>query len=350
MIRVLVVEDSPVVREFLIYLLESDPQIKVVGQASNGIEAIEAVTRCQPDIITMDIQMPKMDGFEATRQIMARWPTPIVIVSGNIDVREVETTFRTIQAGALAVLERPAGIGHADHETIVRQFLQTVKLMAEVKVVKRWNHQKAEKKQASAPVPRVGGQHVRLVVIGASTGGPLALQTILSRLSPKVCAPLVIVQHMAHGFVHGFAQWLGNSCSWPVQVAEHGSVAVAGHAYVAPDGCHLTVQPGNVLTLTPGDTGEGLCPAVDRLFASIADNGARQTAGILLTGMGKDGAHALKRMRDAGAITIAQNEDSCVVYGMPGEAVKIGAASHVLAPDQIADLLTDLSDARREEK
>ena len=237
MIKVLVVDDSPVVREFLVHILSSDPVITVIGTADDGEEALDIVRRQRPDVITMDIHMPKMNGLDATRLIMETDPTPIVIVSGTEDPSEVATTFNAMDAGALAVLRRPAGIGHPDHEAMAQDMIQTVKLMSEVKVVRRW-----PRKRPAAPTPRTGNvglaresARIRIVAMGASTGGPPALETILAALSKDFPVPILIVQHMAPGFIKGFARWLATSSGLPVHVATHGESLLPGHVYVAPD-------------------------------------------------------------------------------------------------------------------
>ncbi|MEJ1959783.1 MAG: response regulator [Nitrosomonadales bacterium] len=198
MIKVLVADDSPVVREFLVYILGSDPDIRVVGTANNGEEAIEAVKHYRPDVITMDIHMPIMDGLEATRRIMETYPTPIVIVSGSSDPRENMTTFRAMEAGALAALCRPAGIGHPDHEATAEELVQTVKLMAEVKVVRRWPQMRRET-AAPATAKRAGNgaAKIKVIAIGASTGGPPVLHTILRMLPPDL--PRAGIDCPAHG-------------------------------------------------------------------------------------------------------------------------------------------------------
>jgi two-component system chemotaxis response regulator CheB len=215
MIKVLVVEDSVVLREFLVHVLGLDPELRVVGTARNGEEALESVTRLRPDVITMDINMPRMNGFEATRRLMETRPTPIVIVSGSWDPDEVATSFRAVEAGALAVLPRPAGIGHPEHAAMAAHLVQTVKLMAEVKVVRRWGRPKREAtlpsvfREAEArpgPMPA----EVEAVALGASTGGPLVLQTILSGLPGDFPASVFLVQHMAAGFMQGFVDWLAH--------------------------------------------------------------------------------------------------------------------------------------------
>ncbi len=347
MIKVLVVEDSLVIREFLIQILNSDPEIEVVGSARDGEEAVTAVKEKAPDVITMDIHMPKLNGFDATRKIMETNPTPIVIVSGSSTAEEIATTFHALESGALAVTKRPAGIGHPDHDATVKELIQTVKLMSEVKVVKRWPRvqKKAEYVQPLPPA-RVKLKEVvpdiQLVAIGASTGGPIVLQKILSQLPQNFPVPVVIVQHMAAGFVQGFTEWMGESLNVPIHVAQNGEYLLPGHVYVAPDAYHIAVTGGNRVTLRQEEPENGLRPSVSYLFRSVAEMYGRRAIGVLLTGMGKDGAKELKQMKESGAVTIAQDKDSCVVFGMPGEAVKLDAATYVFSPEKISEALISL--------
>lgn len=347
MIKVLVVDDSATVREFLAHILRSDPKVEVISTASDGVEALAAVKARQPDVITMDIRMPKMSGLEATRVIMERHPTPIVIVSGTLDSEEV-ASFRALEAGALAVLPRPAGIGHPEHEAAAKQLVQTVKLMSEVKVVRRWSrHRQPEQTRlVSPPAETASGRtsaKIKVVAIGASTGGPVALQRILSGLPKDYPVPVLIVQHIAAGFVHGFSEWLTQASGFPVQIAKHDDQLLPGRAYIAPDGFHMTVNADLRITLGDGEPENGLCPSVSALFRSVADSLGQESAGVLLTGMGRDGAKELQLMREKGAITIAQDEESSVIHGMPGEAIRLGAATYVLPPERIAALLTGLA-------
>jgi two-component system, chemotaxis family, protein-glutamate methylesterase/glutaminase len=352
LIKILVVEDSPVVSEFLAYILNSDPDIRVVGNARNGEEAIEAVKRYRPDVITMDIHMPKMDGLEATRRIMETDPIPIVVVSGSTDPHENTMTFRAVEAGALAVLRRPAGIGHPDYEATARELVQTVKAMSEVRVVRRWPRMRREQvlpstaqaNPANAPVKAPA--KIKVVAIGASTGGPPVLQTILAMLPGNFPLPVLIVQHMATGFIASFAEWLSQSSGLPVHVATHGEQMLPGHVYIAPDDCQMKVGHGGEIVLSGDAPENGLRPSVSYLFRSLAEVYGGEAVAGLLTGMGRDGAAELKLLRDRGAVTIAQDKDSSVVHGMPGEAIKLDAATFVLAPDKIAAALVSLVNSR----
>ena len=342
MINVLIVEDSRVVQQFLVYVLSSDPEIRVIGTTNNGEEALEFLKREKPDVITMDIHMPRMDGFETTRKVMAACPTPIVIVSGSVQPNEVSTTFRAIEAGALAVVPRPSGLGHPEYERSARTLIQTVKAMSEVKVVRRWR--RASSPNSADPVADVkkGPDAVEIVAIGASTGGPVALQALLSGLASDFSAPIVIVQHMTAGFMVGFVQWLAQSSSLPVQVASHGQQAQPGHVYLAPDSLQMSVDSGCRIVLSNDEPENGLRPSVSYLFRSVANRFGKNAVGVLLTGMGKDGAEELKLMKDKGAATIAQDKDSSVVHGMPGAAIQLGGASYVLPSDRIAGALARL--------
>lgn len=349
MIKVLVVDDLPVVREFVTHILNSDPDIRVIGTACNGEEAIEAVRDMKPDVVTMDVHMPKMDGFEATRIIMETTPVPIVIVSGSVDQREVSMTFRAVEAGAVAFVARPAGIGHPDHEKTVKELLQNVRAMSGVRVIRRWPRSTREDKARSLPEKAVGrgAAEIELVAIGASTGGPVVIQGILASLPREFPVPVLVVQHMAKGFTRGFAEWLAITSGIPVKLAVHGEPYHPGCAYIAPDGFDMLVEKGGRILLRQGDSSNGHCPSVSHFFRSVAEVHGGNAVGILLTGMGKDGAAELRLMKEQGAVTMAQDEESSVVYGMPGEAEHLDAATYLLSPDLIIDALKRVVGSRQ---
>lgn len=340
-VRVLVAEDSPTVQELLVHILNADPGIEVVGTANNGKRAIEQAARLKPDAITMDFHMPVMNGLEATRRIMETAPVPIVIVSASCVPEEVESAFLAVEAGAVAVANKPQGTGSPEHEADARELVQAVKMVAGVKLVRR----KAKKRElpfTPVALPKVR-PFITLVAIGASTGGPPVLRTLLSRLPPEFPAAVLIVQHMAVGFIAGFAEWLSQITGFPVQLATDGAKLQPGHAYIAPDGYHMLLGSGNRIKLTQDKPENGSRPSVSHLFRSIALNSAGNSVGVLLTGMGRDGADELGLMKTNGAITIAQNEESSAIFGMPGEAVKRGVVQYVLPPEGIADLLLSLA-------
>jgi two-component system chemotaxis response regulator CheB len=345
-IRVLVADDSEVARDLIAFLLNVDPAIEVVGTASNGEMAVEMASRLKPDVITMDIHMPRLNGYEATRRIMETCPTRIVMVTASALPFEVAETFKALEAGALTVVGRPLGPGHAEFDVSARELRQTVKLMSEVSVVRRWEKSKAPAAADAPPVHCNGTVPIRLVAIGASTGGPLVLETLLSQLPAGFAAPIAIVQHMSAGFTEGFANWLGETSGFPVELARHGTQMRNGQAYVAPDNYHMCVNDDGMIVLVDAPPENNLRPAVSYLFRSVNKAFGSQAVGVLLTGMGCDGAAELKAMREAGAITIAQDKHSSVVNGMPGAAVELGAVQHVLAPDEIAALLRRLVGGR----
>jgi len=344
-IRVLVVDDSPVLRELIVHLLEEDPAIQVIGTAANGQEAVEAVQRTRPDVVAMDYHMPTLDGMGATRRIMETHPVPIVIVSGSSVPGEAVAAFRLLEAGALAVVEKPPGIGHPGHPAAVAQLVQTVKLMAEVKVVRRWPAHKRKPETAAAPTPMPRTPALagtRLVVIGASTGGPVVLKTVLLGLPKSLPAPVFIVQHIAAGFTQGLADWLTQATGFPVQVAQDGQWPLPGHAYLAPEGVHMKIGVDGTIVLDEGPPENGHRPSVSQLFRSAAP-WSPHVVGVLLTGMGRDGAAELKLLKQQGAVTLVQDEASSVVHGMPGAAIELDAATHILDPLQMASILAGLA-------
>jgi two-component system chemotaxis response regulator CheB len=348
MIRVLVVEDSGVARELIKHILSSDPEIRIIGTAGDGEEALKFVAKDKPDVITMDIIMPNMDGFEATRRIMESQPIPIVMVTATLVQEEVNRTWQAVEAGAVAVLEKPR-YPCTDEEAA--RLIQTVKLMSQVKLVRRWKSRPTvPQPQPTEPRRSVVVQKdkpprkdVAAVVMGASTGGPQALHQILSRLPADFPVPILLVQHISPGFTVGFVQWLNRAVPLEVRLPVHGDRAQAGKVYVAPDGHHMKIDKFMRILLTKEDPVGGIRPSVSCLFRSATEALGAGALGILLTGMGRDGAEELAEMKNQGATTIIQDEESCVVYGMPGEAAKLGAATYSFPPEKIAGFLQKLA-------
>jgi two-component system chemotaxis response regulator CheB len=342
-IKVLVADDSTVTRMFLVHLLESDPQISVVGAVSDGRAALDFVTKNKPDVVLMDVHMPHMDGFEATRRIMETQAVPIIICTATANAKDVDTAFRAMEAGAIACIEKPIGHAHENFEASAAHLLETVKLMSEVKVVRR------SARPRPSTLHRTDLQtpaQIRLIGIGASTGGPPALQTILAGLPKSFPIPMLVVQHIARGFLPGMAEWLCHTTSFQVHIASHGIYPQPGHVYLAPDDFHMGVGSSGEIILTRQEPENHLRPAVAFLFRTLTAACGPNAVGILLTGMGKDGASELSEMKDKGAVTIAQDKQSSVVHGMPGAAIALGAATHILALERIADILTGLINHR----
>jgi two-component system, chemotaxis family, protein-glutamate methylesterase/glutaminase len=344
-VKVLIVDDSGVTRELLSHILSADPGINVMGTATNGLEAIEFIARNKPDVLVMDIIMPKMDGYEATRRIMESNPLPIVIVSASLRAEEVERTWKAIELGAVAALCKPAYSERSTPGGAAEKLVQTVKLMSQVKVVRRWGKTTARDKTAAPSIPPLVTpvrRPMEVVAVGASTGGPQALREMLSALPAAFAAPILLVQHISPGFTVGFVNWLDQACAVTVGQAVHGEQALPGRVYVAPDALQMKIDRHRRIALTDDGPENSIRPSVSYLFRSVAHAFGEKALGVLLTGMGRDGADELKLMRDMGGVTIAQDKDSCVVYGMPGEAVKLGGAQYSLPPDKIAEMLKSL--------
>jgi two-component system chemotaxis response regulator CheB len=346
-LRVLLVEDSATVRARLREVLESDPEIELVGEASDGKRAIELCQQLRPDVVTMDMMLPVSSGLEATEYIMAHCPTPILIVSASINRGEVFKTYEALAAGAVDVLEKPRG----DEAEGVweRKFLQALKLVARIRVI---THPRARLRRTlpelSAPpiatAPLRSAAACSLVAIGASTGGPGAIVEILRGLPSHFRLPVLLVLHISEPFGASFAEWLDMQSDRRVAYPQEGDLlsSAAGRVVMAPPNQHLVLQGGR-LRLTRDPERHSCRPSVDVLFESIARDAGAAAVACLLTGMGRDGAAGLLALRRAGAFTIAQDEASCVVFGMPREAIALGAAARVLPLGDIAPALTRLT-------
>jgi two-component system chemotaxis response regulator CheB len=346
-IRVLVVEDSATVRRRLVDVLASDPEIELVGEAEDGKRAVELCQRHRPDLITMDMMMPIMSGLAATEYIMAHQPTPILIVSASINRGELFKIYDAIAAGAVDVIEKPTG--EEVDRVWDRRLLSAVKLVSKIKVI---THPRArlEPRRQRVPdatprlnQPRQSAPSFDVVAVGASTGGPGAIVEVLRRLPSDFQVPVLVVLHMNEPFGSAFADWLDAQIDRRVFNPEDGApvASAKGRVVVAPCGRHLVVRGGRMfLTL---DHERHFCrPSIDVLFESIAADYGASSAACLLTGMGRDGALGLLKIREAGGITIAQDEASSVVYGMPREATILGAATHVLPLGDIGPRLASL--------
>jgi two-component system chemotaxis response regulator CheB len=349
-IRVLIAEDSPTVRAYLTELFESEAGLQVVGVARDGIEAVAMAAQLRPDVITMDIYMPRLNGLEATQRIMQEAPTRIIVVSSSLDTAQVDLTFNAIQAGALGALDTPGG---PDSDAADRRLIAMVKAMAEVSVVTQWP--RTAKQMPTLPstgelrlrAPRVqpvrGSKPARLIALATSTGGPAALQTILHSLPGNFRLPILVVQHIASGFGTGLVSWLSSRTALKLRLARTGDVVRAGEVLFAPDDRHLRIRVGGVLEVFEGEPVKGVRPSADLLFASIASVYGAAAAVVVLTGMGDDGALGAREVHAAGGRVFAQDEESCIVYGMPREAVATGCVDQVVPLERVADLLIDLA-------
>lgn len=350
MTRVLVAEDSLTARTLLVSILRADPELEVVGEATNGEEALALVHALRPDVVSMDIQMPRMDGFKTTRRIMAEVPTPIVVVS-SLDVRDVRFSLEALRAGALAVLPRPAGPGAPTHEEDRRRLVATIKGMSQVKLVRRPGQHLPPPTSTATPAPppppgrRLSG--ARAVGIAASTGGPAALRRVLGALPADYPAPILLVQHIAIGFAEGLARWLDEATPLHVSMAVDGEPLRPGRAYLSPDDRHLGVASTGHVRLSSEPPIGGFRPSADHLLRSLGEAFGRGALGVVLTGMGRDGVEGARALRSAGGIVVAQDEASSDVFGMPAAVIEAGLADRVVPLAEVAALLEEAVRAPR---
>lgn len=356
-LRVLVVEDSLTIRSYLTSIIRKDPGMEVVGEAGDGHEAVDLCARLKPDVVTMDMMLPEMNGVIATEQIMAYTPTPILIVSASVNRGEAFRTYDALAAGAVDVLDKP----HADESSDdwERRFLSTLRIVARIKVIThprgRLRSQGTIAAAAGSALgsAKPGGRNddgkrvkpIEILAIGASTGGPAAIVNVLSPLPADYPIPVLVVLHISELFAFAFAEWLGGQINLPVRLAKDGErmprYGTPG-VILAPAGKHMILESGRI-HLTTTEERNSCRPSIDELFESVAREVRDRAAMVLLTGMGKDGAQGLLAGKSAGAETLAQDEASSIVFGMPGEAVRLGAARLVLPPDEIAQSLKGLA-------
>jgi two-component system chemotaxis response regulator CheB len=343
-IRVLVVDDSCTARKHLVEVLRADPELEVAGEAEDGKRAIELCKALRPDVITLDMIMPLMSGVAVTEYVMAYSPTPILIVSSSTNRGELYKTYDALAAGAVDVFEKPTG--NEPDGVWERGFVSRVKIVSQIRVITHIRAKLGSSGRTPAdPVTletHDSAVRKRVIAIGGSTGGPAAIVEILRGLPPGFPIPILLVIHIGDLFSAEFAEWLDGQSTLPVRYARDGEALPAlGQAgvFMAPAGLHLAVRRGK-LRLTSDRERNSCRPSVDVLFESLAQEIGEETAACLLTGMGRDGAAGLLALRHAGALTIAQDEASSVVFGMPREAIEMGAVDRVLALDQIATALT----------
>lgn len=346
----LVVEDSLTVRRRLVEVLSSDLELQVVGEAEDGKRAIELCKTLLPDVVTLDMVLPFMSGLAVTEYIMAYCPTPIVIVSSSTNRGEVFRTYDALRAGAIEVVEKPDG--REDDDRWQRHLTSTVKLVSRIKVI---THPRArldrrrDTEECAQPSQRLEGRRpCRLIALGASMGGPAAILEILRELPPDFPLPILIVIHVGRPFAAGFMEWLQGQCSIPIGYARDGDPLPEpgfARAVMAPPDQHLVVK-GRKLRLTSDPERHSCRPSVDVLFESVASEIGEESAACLLTGMGRDGARGLLAVQRSGGATIAQDEATSVVFGMPREAILLGAADRVLPLQQIAPSFMALARAK----
>lgn len=430
MIRVLIVEDSAFAAGILTDILQSDPDIRVIGVARNGVEAVEITPTLKPDLITMDVWMPEMDGFATVERLMAYHPTPILVITTSLTRSDVDISLTMLAAGALDVMEKPSRLEEATWGRQTQELIRKVKLLARVRVV---THLRGRRSGRATPVPavpappappapvpepkgstarpppadvpigysmrmeigqpapsappppaedlgpgrrrgtsplasrRVGSESTgaarrasppaltlpphppsrpgvnryRLLAIASSTGGPQALLVLLRSLPATFPLPIVVVQHIAAGFTQGLAEWLARECRRPVACATDGAKPSPGNVLLAPDARHLLLGADGRIRLATGE-GQSICPAADVMMESVAAVYEARSIGVILTGMGRDGASGMQAIRQAGGYTIAQDEQTSIIFGMPRAAISLGVIDEVLALEHIAPRLEQL--------
>ena len=348
-IKVLIVDDSAVVREIVQQVLDSDPAIQVIATAMDPIFAMEKMQTQWPDVIVLDIEMPRMDGITFLHKIMAERPTPVVICS-TLTVKGAQATMQALAAGATSIITKPkVGVKQFLLEDASNDLVEAVKAAAHANVrrlvdtTRRVPVDVSHKLSADAilappSAANLGQTSEQIVAIGTSTGGTQALEAVLTAL-PRVCAGIVIVQHMPEVFTEAFAQRLNSLCEIEVLEAKNNDRVIPGRALIAPGGKHMLLKRSGAqyhVEVVEGPLVNRHRPSVDVLFRSVAKFAGKNALGIIMTGMGDDGARGLKEMRDAGAYTFGENEETCVVYGMPKEAVKLGGVERSMPLGAIA--------------
>ena len=354
-IRVVIVDDSALMRRVIAELLEQDPAIRVVGKARDGREAIALVQELRPDIVTMDVRMPVMDGLATTEYLMAYCPTPILVLTASLAKHDIDITFKMLGAGALEVIEKPSGGDPAELARTGHELIRRIKILSRVKVV---THLRGRRRPAGetptqrpaitapASLPRPSQPAAPpaaaqtdpgfpIVVIGASTGGPRVVNQVLSSLAPKLGAAVLVVQHIAAGFSSGMAEWLAHSCRLPVHMAREGQPIRPGEVLIAPDQLDLLITPECSVHLSANPLLIQR-PSIDISMQAAAEVFGMRAIGVLLTGMGRDGAYGMLTIRRAGGYTIAQDEASCTIFGMPRAAIELNAACDVAPASAIA--------------
>jgi len=343
-VRLLVVDDSPSIRTVIRAMVEGDAGIRIVGEAGTGGEAVEMARRLRPGVILMDVQMPGMNGIEATGRIMASEAVPIIAFSAFTWGGEAKASIEMLAAGALDVMAKPdlGGAGAvSDCSRVLRKKIRTASRVA---VVRHLRGATAESRERGVPAIPSDGTCFEVLGVGASTGGPTALRELFSRLPADFPFPILVVQHITAGFTAGFVEWLRQQTPLDVRIANEEDRAVPGSILVAPEGRQLEALPGGAVRATSRKSRGVHLPSADTLLSSMASAYGRKCIGALLTGMGSDGAEGLLDIRRAGGFTLAQDKETCVVFGMPREAIRRGAVNRSMAPASMAELLRRMAE------
>lgn len=350
-VGVLVVDDSPLCRQLIIDALTKDPTLEVIGVATNGEEAVQKARALKPQVITMDVDMPVMDGLTATEQIMGELPTPILVLTADPRNQAPELTHRALEVGALALQVKPALDAGPEAWNLAREvrLLSSVRVIRHLRGVRKGPGPASGAHPAAAPVPAAeapiafSSSAIGVVAIASSTGGPQVVHRLLSDLPADFPAPIVVVQHINAAFAESLAGWLSASSKLKIKVAADGDALVPGLVLIAPPDKHLVVPSRGKVAIIAGEPRDGHVPSGSMLLESAAKTYGRRTVGVILTGMGSDGADGMLAIKNAGGRTVAQSQESCVVFGMPGAAIARNAVEHIAHGDELASVLMKLA-------
>ncbi|MFM2311503.1 MAG: hypothetical protein RLZZ04_779 [Cyanobacteriota bacterium] len=344
-IRVLIVEDSVIFQTVLKNIFSTSPEIEVVGTASNGIEGLALIPQLDPDVICTDFHMPKMDGLEFTKQVMVKYPRPILVISISVQTEQRHRIFELLEAGAVDIFPKPRSSVDPDTQINQLRLINKIKILAGVKVFRKRTPQASLKPDffpnTLRPTSLNAASTIKIVAIGTSTGGPQALQVIFARLPADFSVPIVCVQHISHGFLDGLIQWLSLTSALPIEIARSGITPQPGRIYFPPEKKHLELNSQGQFLCSESPPISGHRPAVDVLFKSVAQVYGHNAIAVLLTGMGKDGAAGMQLIHQAGGLTIAQDQETSVIFGMPSEAIELGAVKHILPLSKITPFIIE---------
>ncbi|HBO84415.1 MAG TPA: chemotaxis response regulator protein-glutamate methylesterase [Deltaproteobacteria bacterium] len=328
-------------------MLSLSPDIEVVGTACNGKEALEMIPKLDPHVICADIHMPVMDGIKFTKEVMARHPMPILVISVSVKKdKPSSNVFNMLAAGAIDISPKPHAGTDAEIQESAVELARKVRILSGVKIIRRVKPSTELKKEIhlapSTAKGRLGDLKPKIIVIGASTGGPVALQEVLRKLPEDFSLPVVCVQHISEGFLNGLVEWLSSQCKMKVEIARTGESPLTGTIYFPEEGRHLMFDKEGRFVSAEDMPYEGHRPSITVTFRSAVCYYGNAVLGVLLTGMGRDGAEGMLAVKEAGGITIAQDKETSIVFGMPKQAIDLGAAKYIASPDEIGEMLMQI--------